>query len=209
MKLNKKAIGMWIFYSHSYEANLEKIFGYSKDVSKKITKNAKKKYKEILLDLPEFEPDDHFKLNIISCALLIAFILSMPSRPNLEDLTLFYKNGTMTSLTKFFCKLAALQKFSTKDIENMKKSAKFKAGNRNPYSWNMDFREYEDGSGYEALFTQCGICTLMKKYGLFDLTPAMCAFDYTMSEAGGKTKFIREYTLATNGPYCDCGYKKK
>ena len=44
MKLNKKAIGMWIFYSHSYEANLEKIFGYSKDVSKKITKNAKKKY---------------------------------------------------------------------------------------------------------------------------------------------------------------------
>lgn len=209
MKLNKKAIGMWIFYSHSYEANLEKIFGYSKDVSKKITKNAKKKYKEILLDLPEFEPDDHFKLNIISCALLIAFILSMPSRPNLEDLTLFYKNGTMTSLTKFFCKLAALQKFSTKDIENMKKSAKFKAGNRNPYSWNMDFREYEDGSGYEALFTQCGICTLMKKYSLFDLTPAMCAFDYTMSEAGGKTKFIREYTLATNGPYCDCGYKKK
>lgn len=209
MKLNKKAIGMWIFYSHSYEANLEKIFGYSKDVSKKITKNAKKKYKEILLDLPEFEPDDHFKLNIISCALLIAFILSMPSRPNLEDLTLFYKNGTMTSLTKFFCKLAALQKFSAKDIENMKKSAKFKAGNRNPYSWNMDFREYEDGSGYEALFTQCGICTLMKKYGLFDLTPAMCAFDYTMSEAGGKTKFIREYTLATNGPYCDCGYKKK
>ena len=209
MKLNKKAIGMWIFYSHSYEANLEKIFGYSKDVSKKITKNAKKKYKEILLDLPEFEPDDHFKLNIISCALLIAFILSMPSRPNLEDLTLFYKNGTMTSLTKFFCKLAALQKFSTKDIENMKKSAKFKAGNRNPYSWNMEFREYEDGSGYEALFTQCGICTLMIKYSLFDLTPAMCAFDYTMSEAGGKTKFIREYTLATNGPYCDCGYKKK
>jgi len=50
--------------------------GYSKDVSKNITKNAKKKYKEILLDLPEFEPDDHFKLNIISCALLIAFILT-------------------------------------------------------------------------------------------------------------------------------------
>lgn len=209
MKFNKKAKGMWLFYSHSYEVNLVKIFGYSKEDSKNITKNAKKKYKEILLDLPEFEPEDHFKLNIISCALLCAFILSMPSKPNLDDLTLFYKNGTMTSLTRFFCKLAAKQKFSIKDIENMKKSAKLKAGNRNPYSWNMEFREYEDGSGYEALFTQCGICTLMKKYGLDDLTPAMCAFDYTMSEAGGKTKFIREYTLATNGPYCDCGYKKK
>lgn len=27
---------------------------------------------------------------------------------------------------------------------------------------------YADGSGYEARFTQCGICTLMKKLGLYD-----------------------------------------
>lgn len=26
----------------------------------------------------------------------------------------------------------------------------------------MDLCEYEDGSGYEARFTQCGICTMMK-----------------------------------------------
>ena len=209
MKICKKARGMWLVYSHSYHTNLIDIFGYSKEVSKSITKKAKIKFKEILSDMPEFEKEDRFQLNIISCALLCAFVLSMPERPSLEDLTLFYKNGTMTSLTKFFCKKAAKHKFSTKDIENMKKSAKLKAGDRNPYSWNMEFREYEDGSGYEALFTQCGICTLMKKYGLYDLTPAMCAFDYTMSEAGGKTNFIRQYTLATNGPYCDCGYKKK
>ena len=33
---------------------------------------------------------------------------------------------------------------------------------------------YADGSGYEARFTQCGICTLMKKLGLYDRTLAMC-----------------------------------
>ena len=33
--------------------------------------------------------------------------------------------------------------------------------------------------------------------------------DYTMSEAGGVTNFVRQYTLASGGPYCDCGYKKK
>ena len=33
--------------------------------------------------------------------------------------------------------------------------------------------------------------------------------DYTMSEAGGATDFVRQYTLASGGPYCDCGYKKK
>lgn len=67
----------------------------------------------------------------------------------------------------------------------------------------------EDGSGYEARFTTCGICTLMKELGLTELIPAMCQFDYTMSEAGGVTNFVREYTLASGGSYCDCGYKKK
>ena len=31
----------------------------------------------------------------------------------------------------------------------------------------------------------------------------------TMSELGGASDFVREYTLASGGPYCDCGYKKK
>ena len=91
----------------------------------------------------------------------------------------------------------------------MKKTAKLRAADRNPYSWNMDFYEYADGSGYEARFTKCGICTLMKELGLYDLTPALCRLDYTMSEASGVTDFVREYTLASGGPYCDCGYKKK
>ena len=50
---------------------------------------------------------------------------------------------------------------------------------------------------------------LMQELGLYDLTPAMCHLDYTMSEAGGVTNFVRQYTLASGGPYCDCGYKKK
>ena len=29
-----------------------------------------------------------------------------------------------------------------------------------------------------------------------------------MSEAGGTTEFVRQYTPASGGPYCDCGYKK-
>ncbi len=48
----------------------------------------------------------------------------------------------------------------------------------------------------------------MKKLGLYDIVPAMCQLDYTMSEAGGAADFVREYTLASGGPYCDCGYHK-
>ena len=90
-----------------------------------------------------------------------------------------------------------------------KKTASLKAGDRNPYSWNMEYLPYDDDSGYEARFYTCGICTLMKEHGLYDLVPAMCHLDYTMSEFGGASDFVREYTLASGGPYCDCGYKKK
>ena len=91
----------------------------------------------------------------------------------------------------------------------MKATEKLKAADRNPFSWNMEYLEYQDGSGYEARFTKCGICVLMKQLGLYDLTPAICHLDYTMSEAGGASNFVREYTLASDGPYCDCGYKKR
>ena len=30
-----------------------------------------------------------------------------------------------------------------------------------------------------------------------------------MSEANGVANFVRQYTPASGGLYCDCGYKKK
>lgn len=56
-----------------------------------------------------------------------------------------------------------------------------------------DFCEYPGGSGYEGRFTRCGICTLMQELGSYDLTPALCHPDYTMSETGGATSFVRTY----------------
>ena len=49
----------------------------------------------------------------------------------------------------------------------------------------------------------------MREYGFFDLVPAMCHLVYVMSDMGGASTFEREYTLASGGPYCDCGYKKR
>ena len=130
-------------------------------------------------------------------------------RPDTEVLTVYYENAQMTPLMKWFCRQSGKSKFTPKDIAGMKATAARKAADRNPYSWNMGFYEYPDGSGYEGRFMKCGICTLMRELGLYDLTPALCHLDYTMSEAGGVTNFVRQYTLASGGPYCDCGYKKK
>ena len=208
MKYAGMPFGMWILYRNSFRSHLTTVLGVSADGAEKITRMAKPRYKEIIANLPEFEKADRFKMNIVNCALLAAFILSMPKRPEVEELTEFYAKAMMNAPTRWFCRMSGRKKFSKKDVQDMKAAAALKAAERNPYSWNMEFLPYPDGSGYEARFTKCGICTLMKELGLFDLVPAMCHLDYTMNEAGGTSDFIRKYTLASGGPYCDCGYRR-
>ena len=208
MKYAGMPIGMWVLFSTSFRKNLTTFFGLDDTAAKDAARRAKGRYKAIISDIPEFEKADRFKMNIVNCAMLCAFILSMPKRPDVETLTEYYEAAMMTPLMKAFCRKSGKSKFSEKDIQGMKQTAALKAADRNPYSWNMDYYPYPDGSGYEARFTQCGICTLTKKLGLYDLTPAMCHLDYAMSDAGGTADFVRKYTLASGGPCCDCGYKK-
>lgn len=201
--------GMWLLFQKSFRLELTTELGYNNASAYAICKMAKAKYKEIIGQLPEFEKKDRFKMNIVSCAMLSAFILSMPKKHTTEEMTAYYRKSMMTGAMRWFCKHSGKKKFTEQDIRSMKETAAFKAADRNPYSWNMDFYPYEDGSGYEARFSKCGICTLMKELGLYDHVPAMCQLDYTMSDMDGKTTFVREYTLDSGGPYCDCGYLKR
>ncbi len=209
MKYFGMPMGMWALFAGSFRKQLTDVFGYDTGAAKAVARKAKPKYKEVISGLPEFEKADRFKMNIVNAALVASFILSMPERPALERLTVYYAKSMMTKPMKWFCRKSGKKKFTEKDISSMKATATLKAADRNPYSWNMEFYEYPDGSGYEGRFTRCGICVLMKKLGLYDLTPALCHLDYTMSEAGGATDFVREYTIASGGAYCDCGYRRK
>ena len=209
MKYLGMPAGMWALFAGSFQNRLADVLGYDRPTAEKITKKAHNKYKELIANLPDLEKGDRFQMNIVSCAMLAAFVLNMPKRPNVDDLTEYYAAAMMTGPMKWFCRKSGKKKFSSKDIEGMRRTAAFRAADRNPYSWNMEYLPYPDGSGYEARFSRCGICTLMGELGLGDLVPAMCRLDYTMSEAGGADVFVRKYTLASGGPYCDCGYRKR
>ena len=209
MKYVGMPMGMWVLFRRSFRKKMVSVLGYDERRVARITREAKPRYRKIIAKLPEFEKADRFKMNIVNCAMLSAFLLSMETMPPVEQLTEYYGQAMMIRPMKWFCRMSGKKKFSDKDIRGMKATAELKAADRNPYSWNMEFLPYPDGRGYEARFTKCGICTLMKELGLYEMVPAMCRLDYTMSEAGGVSDFVREYTLASGGPYCDCGYKKK
>ena len=104
--------------------------------------------------MPEFEKADRFKMNLVNCAMIGAFILSMPQRPEVDRLTDYYAKSMMTAPMQWFCRKSVKSKFTAKDIAAMKATAALKAADRNPYSWNMEFYEYPDGSGYEGRFTK-------------------------------------------------------
>ena len=209
MKYMGMPFGMWLIFGSSFRDNLVSLLGYDDKTADEVKKKAKVKYSEIIGKLPEFEKGDRFRMNIVNASLLAAFLLNMPKKPTVEQVEKYYAESMMTNMMKKFCESSGKKKFTEKDTEGMKQTAAFRAGDRNPYSWNMDYLPYEDGSGYEARFYTCGICVLMKELGLSEYVPAMCRLDYTMAEAGKTADFVREYTLASGGPYCDCGYKKK
>lgn len=200
---------MWMLFCRSFQRNLNAVLGIDRREAADMTKRAKTRYKEIVRTLPTFEKDDRFVINIVNCAMFASFCLQMKERQSLEQITVYYRESMTTAAMKWAMRRSGRQKFTERDIASMKKTAAQKSADRNRYSWNMEFLPYADGSGYEARFSKCGICTLMYELGLSVYIPAMCRLDYTMSVLGGADEFVREYTLASGGPYCDCGYKKK
>ena len=200
-------LGMWILYRKSFKKNLILVLNVNKKDAKQITRKSKIKYKDIINKLPEFEKEDPFKMNIINTSLLAAFILNLKEKPNVDDLTKYYHESMMTKATIWFCKKGGKKKFNEETIKRQEYYASLNFGDRNEYSWNYEVIRYPDG--WEARFFKCGICKLMKDLGIYELTPALCHLDYSMSEAGGASNFIRKYTLASGGEYCDCFYQKK
>ena len=90
MKYAGMPFGMWVLFSGSFQKQLTAVLGYDAATARAITKKAKPQYRQIIRRLPEFEKADRFKMNIVNCAMLGAFILSMPQRPEVDRLTDYY-----------------------------------------------------------------------------------------------------------------------
>ena len=104
MKYAGMPMGMWVLFSSSFQKQLTVVLGYDAATAKAITKKAKLQYRQIIAGLPEFEKADRFKMNLINCAMVGAFILSMPQRPEVDRLTDYYARSMMTKPMQWFCR---------------------------------------------------------------------------------------------------------
>ncbi len=178
MKYIPMQTGMWAVFAASFRNNLTAVFGLDAKAARTVTASAKQTYAQILKELPDFEKGDRFLMNIVSCAMLAAFVLSMPERPDVTRLTSYYEQSMMTPAMRFYCRKSGSRRFYSREPFSHGKTAQFRAADRNPYSWNMDYLPYADGSGFEARFTACGICQLMKSWGSTISRP-LCATSTT------------------------------
>lgn len=196
---------MWTGYRGTFRKHLSATL--SETEPKTVMKAAHKKYREILSDVPEFEKGDRFLINIVSCALLSAILLSVKNKYSVEEVRAYYRNAMCDNfLTKAASKKS--KAYTKKGREILKAQAKKSESNQNPYSWKFSVEDGETLNQYTAYFYTCGICYLMTKLGLKEYIPAMCTLDYDMA-ALNNTVFTREYTLAGGGAYCDCHYDHK
>ena len=74
MKYMGMPMGMWVLFAGSFQKQLTAVLGYDAATARAITKKAKPQYRQIIRRLPEFEKADRFKMNIVNCAMLGAFI---------------------------------------------------------------------------------------------------------------------------------------
>ena len=61
--------------------------------------------------LPEFEKEDRFKMNVVNCALLVAFVLNMLKCSDVKRLTTYYAGSMMIPAMKWFCRKSGKSKY--------------------------------------------------------------------------------------------------
>ena len=111
MKYMGMPAGMWLLFAAPFRRSLAANCGGSRAAMGEIARRAKVKYREIIGRLPEFEKGDRFRMNIVSCAMLSAFLLSMDEKPTTEQAEAFYNEGMMIGAMRWFCRMSGKRKF--------------------------------------------------------------------------------------------------
>ena len=120
---------MWTVYKGTFKKQLSETL--REENPGEVMKLAHKKYKEILADVDEFEKGDRFLINILSCAMLSAVLLSVKNKYTVEEVRVYYRKAMCEN---FITKSAATKSksYTEKGRAKLKDQAKTSEKNTNP-----------------------------------------------------------------------------
>ena len=102
MKCGLLPRGMWLIFRKSFRRQLCLI---TREDPQAVMKKARTAYRSILFDIPDFDKDDRFLVNILSAAMLAAVYLNLQEKPELSAMTTYYhKAMTKNTVMKHFLK---------------------------------------------------------------------------------------------------------
>ena len=91
--------GLWLLFAGSFRQQLQEVLAYDAPTAREITDKAHRDYQRIIRRIPPFERGDRFVVNIASAAMLAAFYRQMDPKPDIRQMTTYYEQAMMTTLT--------------------------------------------------------------------------------------------------------------
>lgn len=192
----------WIVLTPFIKSYLKKHFKRI-DV-KKISRNAKSKYKELIAKADDIGDDNPMVGNLHYSLIFLSFHLANKatvSKELLEDMMeTIIKHPVILSLSKFdFNDGKVIDKMN----KRMRENAKWAEENKEKYpeTWEFNFYdEFKPGCAY--YFTKCPISKFCKDNNLEEYTKLFCNLDYIRIELRNG-RLIREHTIADGDDICD------
>ncbi len=206
MKYAGMPMGMWALFAPSFRNQLTAVFGYDDDTAKDITKKQERNTEKLLpicrsLKGRPFQNESGQLRNARGVHSLHA---AAPGGGQADGL--LYKSHDDKDHAVVLPQERKKQVYR-KGYSRHEATAALKAADRNPIrgTWSLRIPGWQRLRGTHQMRHLCAD----EGAGTVRPDPALCHLDYTMSEAGGVTNFVRQYTLLSGEPYCDCGYKRR
>ena len=176
---------------------------------KLLKSNAKKRYKEIVTDLPDIGSitKNSLRICLSGGALWLAFYETCEEKITDDE---FGEMVEATMKAPIIVKAFSSKNPFTKKAQ-IKKEKSVKRDNKasdSEFNWNTEFIKGRDENEYTIIYKQCGICALARKLNHLELVKYMCALDIMSVDMLGGV-LHRTKTLAEGKDCCDFYICKK
>ncbi len=171
--------------------------------------NAKKRYKEIILDLPDIGSvtKNSLRICLSGGALWLAFYETCEEKISDEEFGEMVKE---TMKAPLIVKAFSSKKPFTKkaQIKKEKSVARDNNASDSEFNWKTEFIKGRDENEYTIIYKKCGLCALARKLNHPELVKYMCVLDIMSVDMLGGV-LHRTKTLAEGKDCCDFYICKK